>query len=352
MSVEMRIQNSNINQESGSNPRPVETGLTPADLKSLLSYQNVESINRAEASIRSIEQDIRNATARFISLNNSLKEQIASRNAIVSEDRSEEMIVRMHKHLSGLVEAGKFVRFYVEEPYLVGETTKIKYKYRGVIYDLGTFKVKVDYKKRDDRNSSGWIVITGSIKRENCWHPHVRDDGHPCLGNVSMDAATHARNREFGVLFDMLYDFLCSYTDGPDGRPYRNVNLWPVIGGKKPVVNVVPQAVLRDEPGTIIPAGPRGRWTQLAEQESNPVASAQANALDPGLVTVLLRLRLNVSALTQYEKMRLRALRTNDEGYARRLKYYVNWVCGRHPGEHADTMDYEVRQVLSERSLR
>lgn len=341
------LKQSNMPQESGSVPQ-VDTGLALADLKSVLEVQGQTEISRLNSTITACEADIRRARESFISANSKLQETLGLRNAVMSSDRSEEMVVRMHAHLAGLVSAGKYAQFNTEGNYLIGQTTRITHKHKGTLYDFGTFKVKVNYKKSSDSGNSGWVTFIGSIIRDGYCHPHIHADGSACFGNIDLDVATQAKNREFGVLFDLMYDYLCSYTDKSGvGVPYRTITYWPIVSGRK-LKPEVPKVITNDAESVVV-AVPIGRFSRLAQQEvRHPQALGSLHGLDLGLVDVIERLGFD---LTEYERVKLSALRSNDSAYERRLKYYVNWV-GKKRGVRLSYLDTAIDDVLSGRRRR
>ena len=64
-------------------------------------------------------------------------------------------------------------------------------------------------------------------------HPHVANDGYPCLGNISADVPALLGSMRIAEALQLLYEFLCSYS--PDTSPYEVI------------ANFDPHGTFRDE---------------------------------------------------------------------------------------------------------
>lgn len=109
-----------------------------------------------------------------------------------------------YKLISMLKDSGKYTKFRFETGAIVGTTREIKLFDK---YAIGEFDVK--------------FYLDGKIRCHNLTHrvenkydhPHIMD-GVPCYGNLDSAITTIINKHQFGVAFDLMYEFLIRYVDG------------------------------------------------------------------------------------------------------------------------------------------
>lgn len=156
--------------------------------------------------------------------------QIAGDNSFLQKLRERSHSEKIKKQLeadylliSNLQESKKYSRFRFDSGGIIGTTNEIKLFGK---YEIGKFDVT--------------FYLNGRIRCFNLTqrpedkydHPHVLS-GVPCYGNLSTAITKIINNHQFGVAFDLMYEFLQRYTDGSGSSgngPYRKLEkLYPKL---------------------------------------------------------------------------------------------------------------------------
>ncbi len=89
-------------------------------------------------------------------------------------------------------------------------------------YNIGKYKVEID--------TSG---LNGGVRMFNLTrtaggfhHPHVAQEGTPCLGNIKGVIPQLIAERKYSALIAICIQYLKSYNDAHDGRPYLQISDW------------------------------------------------------------------------------------------------------------------------------
>lgn len=122
---------------------------------------------------------------------------------------------RQYIYLTRLIESGLYQEFRIKLDRLLGLTTPIVIEHKGVEYKMGQYVVLVD--------KDGNIEIE-HLERMNPPHPHINKGGsQPCWGNISTDIPKLVGMERYGVLFQIIHDFLCSYNEA---SPYTKIEMF------------------------------------------------------------------------------------------------------------------------------
>lgn len=185
-------------------------------------------------------------------------------------------------HLQGLMTSRKFENFTFNANFITALTTTIVIRIAGVIYKMGSFKVKVNISDMDVR----FYRYRDNIEDQNM-HPHI-DGERPCWGNVQAEIPKMIAAGNYGLLFEIVYDFLTSYNSS---SPYRRIEAWPKDEPSfvdlarqlsSPVAVAPPVVVVAQtgEDGELI-TPPAGRWAQLARVNPLPIEVEAPRAVQP-----------------------------------------------------------------------
>jgi 3-phenylpropionate/cinnamic acid dioxygenase small subunit len=162
----------------------------------------------------------------------------------------------------------------VNNNYIVVETETVKIEHAGTIYTIGRFEIAIRIdgfavqeapaedlfseclddpdlwmvdEALDDSEplpdvfpdpllSDSITLINISNKQSDVDHPHVRD-GLPCWGNIGPTISELLEQKRYPAVIALCIEFLKSYTDDGNNRPYLNIQRWstnlpdPFLGG-------------------------------------------------------------------------------------------------------------------------
>ncbi|MBI2633206.1 MAG: hypothetical protein HYW78_02325 [Parcubacteria group bacterium] len=99
-------------------------------------------------------------------------------------------------------------------------TAPIIIAYNGDKYDIGKFEIKLHTNGAD-----GCVKMFNRTRRANgAHHPHINDEGKPCLGNISEVLPHLIAERNYGPAIALCIQYLKSYEDG---EGYEVIEEWP-----------------------------------------------------------------------------------------------------------------------------
>lgn len=134
------------------------------------------------------------------------------------------------KQVSGLLEKIEALsstgEVYISPNEIQVPVGQIDINYEGETYAIGEFEVVI-YVNGDH---GGVRCINKTLSVERCYHPHVGDDGDPCLGNISDTIGILIGQMKYDIVIQIMIDFLRSVND--DGW-MEDVILWPKKGESK-----------------------------------------------------------------------------------------------------------------------
>ena len=154
-------------------------------------------------------------------------------------------------YLQGLIDNRKYKNFRMGSAGLTGVTTPIQITYESVEYLLGCYIIEVGDSGTISIKSETNLSVTGE-RFNNCCHPHVNSSNSPCLGNISAEVPKLVAENSYGVLMEIMYDFLCSYNSR---SPYVRLEGFPRLHPVT-VVPVIPAPVRVPREAVITPMRP------------------------------------------------------------------------------------------------
>lgn len=88
----------------------------------------------------------------------------------------------------------------------------------GTRYHIGRFRIKI--------HSDGYVRMFNTTRQVGgLYHPHVRNDGDPCLGNIQELVPSLIASRKYAALVSLCIQYLKSYNrEGP----YDDIEVWPI----------------------------------------------------------------------------------------------------------------------------
>jgi hypothetical protein len=100
-------------------------------------------------------------------------------------------------------------------------TGPIYIKHGDKVHDIGKFKIALAI------NPSQFIVKMHNLTRkiQGCDHPHIHDNGYPCLGNIQECLPQMVAARQFAAAISVCIQYLKSTNDGGH---YAHINHWPL----------------------------------------------------------------------------------------------------------------------------
>jgi len=161
--------------------------------------------------------------SRIDELNDSLKSLLSERATLhqkINDNSNKKPSIATNVNLKIfdiLIKSGKYSIFNINNPVIVGITTDIIIKGKDgkkmLTKNLGPMKVSFNM-----HNIRSGIKIRSIIPALNysglyhC-HPHVFSSGTPCLGNMYEPIKRHRKEKNYGLVFQILHDYLSSYND-------------------------------------------------------------------------------------------------------------------------------------------
>jgi hypothetical protein len=121
-----------------------------------------------------------------------------------------------------LLATGQYTRI---EPYddgsIIAATSPITIEYGNHKFTLGSYEIKIDAK--------GDVRIEAIDEHPNAEHPHphVSEDGYPCLGNIAADIPKMIGSMRIAEALQVLYEFLCQYNSE---NPYEKISHFDPTG--------------------------------------------------------------------------------------------------------------------------
>jgi hypothetical protein len=191
-----------------------------------------ETLDRANREIKEIEERM---LKKARELRDAQKEMAMVKSGALDKELSDQA-----RKMNKLVEDGLFVKFKVRHGFLVGLTSEIVIEHENVMHPLGRFMISIDKEGR---------VKMESELRPHPAHPHLRESGSFCLGNIGSDVPKLIGMERYAMAFTILHEFLSSY------NPNDRVTDLKICSGAKqePVMEADTPAA----PNAVVPAGGR-----------------------------------------------------------------------------------------------
>lgn len=146
------------------------------------------------------------------------------------------------KEFEGLITHPDIDLISVDGSTIVVSTVNIEIEYRRTVYDIGKFVIYIS-----SDISTGWVVLYKNLTRVaggGYHHPHVNSDGHPCLGNIQECLPQMIGAHQYAAAISVAIQYLKSYSNDGDGKPYTDIQNWPV---KKKVMTGDAPVIIQEE---------------------------------------------------------------------------------------------------------
>lgn len=327
-------------------------------LRGVMQWAQSRVLEDVRSELASIEADVSRSERSFreiIARKDAKLRSVAALEKVASEASLN--IDPVLNHLQGLITSHRYDNFSFTGSSIIAHTSQINIPFKGDLYTMGSFKVKADIRSME----VGFYGLVGTITDGDNIHPHI--SGHrPCWGNVQAEIPKVIAAGNYGLLFEIVHDFLASYNSQ---SPYRRLDQWPKVQktfaslAREQTVAVVPfteGTSSIEEEGEVI-VTPTGRWSQLAR--TNPVFSDVTADPDPApfradtiptdntssgpgswrisarIDASLLQRGFNTQAMSRHQLQTIRARmlpvehstsRDREHEYNRLLRYYANWL--------------------------
>lgn len=178
------------------------------------------SVAKLRAAIQDHERIIKECQSRITESVRSLADAREELERLLSSnDEAEE---RFAAEFERLRQASGVVDVTVEDGIISVFTENIEIPFDGEIRDIGEFRIDIL-----TSGANGGVRCVNLTRRiGDCFHPHVRDDGSCCLGNIAAGVAKLIGECEYSVLAQIMIQYLQNYNPG---NPYLNIKSWPVV---------------------------------------------------------------------------------------------------------------------------
>jgi len=124
-----------------------------------------------------------------------------------------------------LVEHPDIENISIDGESVVVFTKHIDIEYKNKVYSIGKFIIQLSTDAR-----AGWVVMFKNLSNtiENCPHPHINSHGMPCLGNIQECLPHMIGAHQYAAAISVCIQYLKSYSNDNDGKPYHNIEYWPI----------------------------------------------------------------------------------------------------------------------------
>ena len=112
--------------------------------------------------------------------------------------------------------------FSIDDKFINVLTGPIYIEYHNKVYDIGKFHITLSI------NPRSFLVKMKNVTRSlrGTAHPHVYDNGQPCLGNIQECLPNMIGEYQFGAAVLVCIQFLKSVNE--DGGHYSKIEHWPL----------------------------------------------------------------------------------------------------------------------------
>jgi len=149
------------------------------------------------------------------------------------------------KEFEGLLIHPDIENISVDGSTIIISTVNIEIEYRRVVYDIGKFNIYIS----SDINA-GWVLLYKNLTRHaggGYNHPHINSEGRPCLGNIQECLPQMIGAHQYAAAISVAIQYLKSYTNDSDGKPYTDIQNWPVRKKAKVVMGARSPITIQEE---------------------------------------------------------------------------------------------------------
>jgi hypothetical protein len=211
---------------------PVPKPAARLDPSELLRKQYVELCQgRGGGHLVVLQKQVTEQEARIVTIQQQLVGAVRQLDAAtealtLAEQKASTMSVFFEQEFDKMVEHPDIEKIEVLNGVIKIYTGRITITHDAKNYDIGKFKIEL---YADGRN--GCVSMRNLTHRVNhADHPHVMDE-KPCLGNIREALPELIAQWQFPAAVSLCIQFLKSYTASDGGRPYINIEQWPLFHG-------------------------------------------------------------------------------------------------------------------------
>lgn len=168
--------------------------------------------------IEGTEEELRRVKAEFLTALRRKKELRREKFSGQAVKYAPENLEKLYETLCKLSATGSIRVNYQTICVPIGQ---IDIEYDGTIYNIGKFEIWIDLLDED----SGVSCVNTTRVIDGYHHPHVNEDGEPCLGDLNCGVNRLLREGDLVSLVLVMGDILRSYNEN---GPFFSVDHWPV----------------------------------------------------------------------------------------------------------------------------
>ncbi|MDO8303993.1 MAG: hypothetical protein Q7T18_12215 [Sedimentisphaerales bacterium] len=141
----------------------------------------------------------------------------------LSQNPDPMLFKKQAKALVDLQASGDFTAINAnDDGTIVAATAPITIEHDGYEFEMGRYSITID------NSSEVNIKALDPHPKAQYPHPHIAQDGYPCLGSISGDIPKLLGSMHIAEAFALLYEFLRSYS--PEGGPYEKISAFDTTG--------------------------------------------------------------------------------------------------------------------------
>jgi hypothetical protein len=111
----------------------------------------------------------------------------------------------------------------IEDNRITVYTSNIEIEHDNCVYSMGKFIIYLS----SGSTRGNIIKYQGTSSHHGHPHPHINDDGQPCLGNIQECLPAMIAAYQYVAAVSVAIQYLKSYTQDGDGRPFTSIENWP-----------------------------------------------------------------------------------------------------------------------------
>ena len=160
-----------------------------------------------------IDQDVAKHRA---TLTKTLKRKEDIQELMRYKTETDETYIREYNKLKKLPDLEAVI---LHDEYIELHTKPIFIKHNDNLYRMGKYRVEL--------YMDGYVNITSTTNSKEFCHPHVNEDGEPCLGNISDILPEMLAKRKYLAAATVMIEYLKSYAQGGNYKPYLDIECFP-----------------------------------------------------------------------------------------------------------------------------
>lgn len=151
-----------------------------------------------------------------------ITEQIRVRHGINAQleafeaGRMEDEKAHLAREFDQLAASRCVVAIWAHEDRIQVDTRTVFIEYEGATYRIGRFAIVLN-----NNGNVSFVNRDGAVG--DTYHPHIRANGEPCLGNITEAVSKMMADRQYAAVVSLLFRYLESYNSG---SPYARIEKW------------------------------------------------------------------------------------------------------------------------------